>query len=99
MSDSASPIPCASCGEEHARSDMFGVEPELLCPRCASGIRRRMQVRTRPVMKVVKPIVTPIVLGICIALLIASDFLFKTNVYAEMPVWLEMLHQRDCIGG
>lgn len=68
---------------------MFGVEPDLLCEACADGVRRRMQVRFRPVLKDRKPIVTNAAIGIAAVLFIADKFVFKTG---DWPGWWEALY-------
>ena len=44
-------------------------------------------------MKTVKPLVTPIVLGICVLLFAAQHYFLELREPPAMPAWLEALHQ------
>ncbi len=89
MTDPDTIVKCTGCGTQLPRIDMFGVEPDLLCPRCADGVRRRMQVRVRTIRPDRKPVVTTLFLGIAIVLFVMTDFVFRSNP----PTWLRALYQ------
>lgn len=84
-------VECTGCGTRLARIDMFGVEPDLLCPRCASGVRKRMQVRVRTIRPDRPPIVTALCLGIALVLFVMTDFVYKNP--GSRPAWLQALYQ------
>ena len=90
-------IPCSSCGRPQARSDMFGVEPELLCQSCRDGVSKRMHVRFRPQERDHPPIVTKVCLGICVALYLATHIFFPWRPDQPPPGWLQALYQAEPI--
>ena len=49
-----------------AITEMFGVEPDLNCPSCAAGVRKRLHVRYRPLQRDRTPYVTVFCLGLSI---------------------------------
>ena len=79
-------VACRVCGAQGPRADMFGVEPDLLCPRCASGVRSRMQVRVRKHMSDRRPIVTLVAIGIAAALFVLDEFVYPNpTLRATLP--------------
>lgn len=86
-------VECSGCRSTLPRSEMFGAEPDLLCPRCASGVRRRMHVRFRPLERERKPIVTVLCLGISILLFVCTDLIWRAGGDAARPAWLQALYQ------
>lgn len=68
MDDDNSAVKCSKCGAEVARSDMFGIAPDLLCPECAHGHRKRLQVRIRSVAAAPAAVITYVVIGLAGAL-------------------------------
>ncbi len=72
---------------------MFGVEPDLLCARCASGVRQRMQVRFRPVAKDRAPIATVVCVGIAVLLALATELMWPMRGTKPRPGWLLLLYQ------
>lgn len=85
---------CSKCGAKASRDDMFGIEPELLCEKCATGVRER----TRPVAAGRmasafggKPTpVTAFLLGLTAAIFVAQYILYKNN-REVFPQWLWLL--------
>jgi len=72
---------------------MFGLEPELLCTRCASGVRHRTQIRYRPIARDRRPVVTLVCLWLSIALFVATDILWPQVRRGGGPAWLAGLYQ------
>jgi membrane associated rhomboid family serine protease len=89
MGEQDMPVDCVGCGTTLPRRDMFGVEPDLRCPRCASGVRRRMQVRVRPRVEDRAPTVTKIVLGIAALFFVLGDFVYANPL--TRPDWFVQL--------
>jgi membrane associated rhomboid family serine protease len=84
MTDEAG-VPCTVCGAMHARSDMFGAEPHLHCPRCAEAIRERY----RPVWSGRVRQRTPYVASTCIAA--AAALFVASHVIHPRPAWVDSL--------
>jgi len=86
-------VSCSTCGAEARRSEMFGLEPDLLCARCASVVRHRTQIRYRPRPRERRPVVTFLCLGLSIALFLATDILWPQVRRGGGPAWLAALYQ------
>ena len=79
-------VDCSGCGTTQPRSEMFGVEPDLLCARCASGVRRRMHVRYRPIARERRPYVTIGAIAIAAVLFLLDTYAYP-NPYLLPGVW------------
>ena len=77
---------CRVCNARLPRSEMFGLEPDLLCPNCAHGVRQRMQIRIRKQVVDRAPVVTIGILGIAVGLF-ALDLMFPLVKYVDADVW------------
>ncbi|MDJ0522284.1 MAG: rhomboid family intramembrane serine protease [Planctomycetota bacterium] len=93
-------VGCTACGTTVPRSEMFGLEPDLLCSRCASGVRRRMHVRFRPIARDRKPRVTLAVIGIAVVIFVLDEFLFTWGqfVRGQSPAWWEAVFLNMHVG-
>jgi membrane associated rhomboid family serine protease len=76
---------------------MFGIEPDLLCADCADGVRRRLQVRFRPVARAHPPHVTIVCLAVSIALFVCTDVIWPARGSRPRPDWLWNLFQTSDI--
>jgi rhomboid protease GluP len=90
-------VACAACGAKLPRSEMFGVEPDLNCPNCAAGVRKRMHVRYRPRQRDRAPYVTVFLLVVSIALFVFTHVLYPGRGGAARPAWLVALFQAEPI--
>ena len=90
-------VECSSCGTSGSRSDMFGVEPDLLCARCASGVRRRMHVRFRPLAREGAPHGTVACLALAASLFVAAHMIWPAAPGRMRPDWLGALYQDEGI--
>ncbi len=84
---------CSVCGVNLPRSEMFGADPDLLCPNCADAVRNRMQVRFRPIARERRPIVTIVSLAIAIALYICTHVIWPGVQRGGGPAWLAAFYQ------
>jgi GlpG protein len=71
---------------------MFGLEPDLLCERCAKGIRRRLAPRATG--RLVNsfgghptPVTTAIV-GFAVVLFVLVYFVYRQTPIAQVPAWI-----------
>ncbi len=80
---------CSACGREAPREEMFGLEPDLLCDRCAQRVRERLRPsapgRLANVFAGGPTPVTAILLGAAIALFAIQ------NLENPVPRWLGLL--------
>jgi GlpG protein len=85
---------CSVCGASGPRSEMFGVEPDLLCARCASRVRRRMQVHLRPRGPMRAPVVTAGIVGLAAVLFLLDHVVYPNPTLRAGvgPAWWQTLY-------
>lgn len=84
MTDEAG-IACTVCGAVHPRTEMFGADPHLHCPRCAQEVRERY----RPAWSGRVLHRTPYVTSVCIAA--AAALFVAAHVIQPRPAWVASL--------
>jgi membrane associated rhomboid family serine protease len=88
MSEADPITACTACDRRLARSEMFGLEPDLLCPDCAHGVRKRMQVRVKRRVPDRRPVVTLTILALAGLFFLFSDVFFQYPAnFANWPDW------------
>ena len=90
-------LPCSGCGRTLPREEMFGVEPDLLCPNCRDAVSKRMNVRFRPHERSFPPRVTQVCLGISVLLFLCTHVFFPERADRAQPAWLLALYQGEPI--
>ncbi|MFV1958021.1 MAG: rhomboid family intramembrane serine protease, partial [Planctomycetota bacterium] len=85
---------CSVCGRELPRDEMFGVEPDLLCPTCAEGVRKRTAPhatgRLVNAIRSDRAPATVAVVAVCGLLFLAEYVAYGGNP-ARFPAWLWLL--------
>jgi membrane associated rhomboid family serine protease len=78
-------VACSVCGARAPRGEMFGAEPELVCPRCADRVRERYSTRLATRSKALPPVLTSLFLAVAGVLFVAA------HVVTPAPTWIERL--------